>query len=64
MKLHDLRDKHVLLDVNTSCNLCNKKIQNNTVFLVYPNGNIYHSGCSPDLHIEIKTGRNFENFDY
>ena len=64
MKLHELRDKHVLLDVNTSCGLCNKKIQNNTVFLVYPNGNIYHSGCSPDLHIEIKTGRNFENFDY
>ena len=64
MKLYELRDKHVLLDINTSCHLCNKKIQNNTVFLVYPNGHIYHSGCSPDLHIEIKTGRNFENFDY
>ena len=64
MKLYELRDKHVLLDINTSCYLCNKKIQNNTVFLVYPNGHIYHSGCSPDLHIEIKTGRNFENFDY
>ena len=64
LKLYDLRDKHVLLDINTSCYLCNKKIQNNTVFLVYPNGHIYHSRCSPDLHIEIKTGRNFENFDY
>lgn len=64
MKLHELKDKHVLLDINTSCYLCNKKIQNNTVFLVYPNGHIYHSRCSPDLHIEIKTGRNFENFDY
>ena len=64
MKLHELRDKHVFLDINTSCYLCNKKIQNNTVFLVYPNGHIYHSRCSPDLHIEIKTGRNFENFDY
>jgi hypothetical protein len=64
LKLYDLRDKHVLLDTNTSCYLCNKKIQNNTVFLVYPNGHIYHSRCSPDLHIEIKTGRNFENFDY
>ena len=64
MKLYELRDKHVLLDINTSCYLCNKKIQNNTVFLVYPNGHIYHSGCSPDLHIEIKTGRNFENFNY
>ena len=64
MKLYELRDKHVLLDINTSCYLCNKKIQNNTVFIVYPNGHIYHSGCSPDLHIEIKTGRNFENFDY
>ena len=64
MKLCELKDKHVLLDINTSCYLCNKKIQNNTVFIVYPNGHIYHSGCSPDLHIEIKTGRNFENFDY
>ena len=64
LKLYELRDKHVLLDINTSCYLCNKKIQNNTVFLVYPNGHIYHSRCSPDLHIEIKTGRNFENFDY
>ena len=64
LKLYELRDKHVLLDINTSCYLCNKKIQNNTVFLVYPNGHIYHSRCSPDLHIEIKTGRNFENFNY
>ncbi len=64
MKLSELKDKHVFLDINSSCYLCNKKIQNNTVFLVYPNGHIYHSGCSPDLHIEIKTGRNFENFDY
>ena len=64
LKLYELRDKHVLLDINTSCYLCNKKIQNNTVFLVYPNGHIYHSRCSPDLHIEIKTGRNFVNFDY
>ena len=64
LKLHELKDKHVLLDINTSCYLCHKKIQNNTVFLVYPNGHIYHSRCSPDLHIEIKTGRNFENFDY
>ena len=56
MKLCELKDKHVLLDINTSCYLCNKKIQNNTVFIVYPNGHIYHSGCSPDLHIEIKTG--------
>ena len=37
MKLYELRDKHVLLDINTSCYLCNKKIQNNTVFLDYPN---------------------------
>ena len=64
LKLYDLRDKHVVLDMNTSCYLCNKKIPSNTVFVVYPNGHIYHSRCSPDLHIEIKTGRNFENFDY
>ena len=64
LKLYELRDKHVLLDNESNCYLCKKKIQNNTVFLVYPNGHIYHSRCSPDLHIEIKTGRNFENFDY
>ena len=64
LKLYELRDKHVLLDINTSCYLCNKKIQNNTVFLVYPNGHIYHSRCSPDLYLEIKTGKNFKNFDY
>ena len=63
-KLYDLRDKHILLDSNSSCYLCGKKITNNTQFLVYPNGHIYHSKCSPDLHLEIKTGKNFQNFDY
>ena len=63
-KLYDLRDKHVSLDINSSCYLCGKKITNNTQFLVYPNGHIYHSRCSPDLHLEIKTGKNFQNFDY
>ena len=63
-KLYELRDKHVSLDINSSCFLCGKKITNNTQFLVYPNGHIYHSRCSPDLHLEIKTGKNFQNFDY
>ena len=63
-KLYDLRDKHVSLDINSSCYLCGKKITNNTQFLVYPNGHIYHNKCSPDLHLEIKTGKNFQNFDY
>ena len=63
-KLYELRDKHVSLDINSSCFLCGKKITNNTQFLVYPNGHIYHSRCSPDLHTEIKTGKNFKNFDY
>ena len=63
-KLYDLRDKHILLDSNSCCYLCGKKITNNTQFLVYPNGHIYHSKCSPDLHLEIKTGKNFQNFDY
>ena len=64
MKLYELRDKHISLDVNSTCFLCGKKITNNTQFLVYPNGHIYHSRCSPDLHLEIKTGKNFQNFDY
>jgi hypothetical protein len=63
-KLYELRDKHIALDVNSSCYLCGKKITNNTQFLVYPNGHIYHSRCSPDLYLEIKTGKNFKNFDY
>ena len=63
-KLYELRDKHVALDINSSCFLCGKKITNNTQFLVYPNGHIYHSRCSPDLYTEIKTGKNFKNFDY
>ena len=63
-KLYELRDKHILLDPNSCCYLCGKKITNNTQFLVYPNGHIYHSKCSPDLHLEIKTGKNFQNFDY
>ena len=63
-KLYELRDKHVALDINSSCFLCGKKITNNTQFLVYPNGHIYHSRCSPDLYTEVKTGKNFKNFDY
>ena len=63
-KLFEIRDKHVALDINSSCFLCGKKITNNTQFLIYPNGHIYHSRCSPDLHLEIKTGKNFQNFDY
>ena len=63
-KLYELRDKHVALDINSSCFLCGKKITNNTQFLIYPNGHIYHSRCSPDLYTEIKTGKNFKNFDY
>ena len=64
MKLYELRDKHISLDINSTCCLCGKKVTNNTQFLVYPNGHIYHSRCSPDLHLEIKTGKNFQNFDY
>ena len=63
-KLYELRDKHVSLDINSCCYLCGKKITNNTQFLVYPNGHIYHIRCSPDLHLEAKTGKNFKNFDY
>ena len=63
-KLYELRDKYVSLDINSSCYLCGKKITNNTQFLVYPNGHIYHSRCSPDLNLEVKTGKNFKNFDY
>ena len=63
-KLYEIRDKHVALDINSSCYLCGKKITNNTQFLIYPNGHIYHSRCSPDLNLEIKTGKNFKNFDY
>ena len=63
-KLYEIRDKHVALDINSSCFLCGKKITNNTQFLIYPNGHIYHSRCSPDLNLEIKTGKNFKNFDY
>ena len=64
MKLYELKDKHVSLDVNSNCYLCGKKILTNTMFLVYPNGHIYHNKCATDLHSEPKTGRNFKNFDY
>jgi hypothetical protein len=63
-QLYELRDKHVSLDVSTCCNLCGKKIVNNTQLMIYPNGHIYHAKCSPDEHLEIKTGKNFKNFDY
>ena len=63
-QLFELRDKHVALDVNSCCYLCGKKIVNNTQLLIYPNGHIYHAKCSPDLNLEIKTGKNFKNFDY
>ena len=63
-QLLDLRDKHISLDVNSSCYLCGKKITNNTPLMIYPNGHVYHAKCSPDLHLEIKTGKNFKNFDY
>jgi len=63
-QLFELRDKHVSLDVNSSCYLCGKKIANNTQLMIYPNGHIYHAKCSPDLNLEIKTGKNFKNFDY
>ena len=60
-QLYELRDKHVSLDVGTCCNLCGKKIVNNTQLMIYPNGHIYHAKCSPDEHLEIKTGKNFKN---
>ena len=63
-QLFELRDKHVTLDVTSCCYLCGKKIVNNTQLLIYPNGHIYHAKCSPDLSLEIKTGKNFKNFDY
>ena len=63
-QLFELRDRHVTLDVNSCCYLCGKKIVNNTQLLIYPNGHIYHAKCSPDLCLEIKTGKNFKNFDY
>ena len=63
-QLFELRDKHVSLDVNVCCNLCGKKIVNNTQLIIYPNGHIYHAKCSPDEYLEVKTGKNFKNFDY
>ena len=63
-QLYELRDKHIQLDVNSCCYLCGKKIVNNTQLMIYPNGHIYHAKCSPDIHLEIKTGKNFKNFDY
>ena len=63
-QLFELRDKHVTLGVTSCCYLCGKKIVNNTQLLIYPNGHIYHAKCSPDLSLEIKTGKNFKNFDY
>ena len=63
-KLCDLREKSININSDTSCFLCGKKITNNTQFHIYPNGHIYHSTCSPDLYLEIKTGKNFKNFDY
>ena len=63
-QLFELRDKHIALDVNSCCYLCGKKIVNNTQLMIYPNGHIYHAKCSPDINLEIKTGKNFKNFDY
>ena len=63
-QLFELRDRHVTLDGNSGCYLCGKKLENNTQLLIYPNGHVYHAKCSPDLCLEIKTGKNFKNFDY
>ena len=51
---YDLKQKHVQIDSDTSCDLCKKTI-GSTIFVVYPNLKVYHSKCAPNIHIDPST---------
>ena len=46
-ELAECRNKNVVIDNDTFCELCRKKI-GTTIFVVYPNMKIYHSKCAPN----------------
>ena len=52
---YDLKQKYVIMDSDSTCSLCKKKI-GSTIFVVYPNLKVYHSKCAPNMHIDPKTG--------
>lgn len=54
----DAKDKCVIIENDTTCELCRKKI-GNTIFVVYPNMKIYHSKCAVNMSICPTTGVDF-----
>lgn len=46
-ELADCKNKNVVIDNDTICELCRKKI-GTTIFVIYPNMKIYHSKCAPN----------------
>lgn len=42
------------IGIETTCCLCNKRI-GSTIFMVYPNQNIYHTKCAPNPNVCPKT---------
>ncbi len=54
----DGKDKCVVIENETVCELCRKKI-GNTIFVVYPNKKIYHSKCATNMSICPTTGVDF-----
>ena len=54
----DFKKKHILVNSDKICGLCNKKI-GNMLFVVYPNLKIYHSRCIQNISIDPVTGVDF-----
>ena len=55
---YEFKKKCVIMDTNTVCKLCHKKI-GSTVFVVYPDKGVYHSKCALNNNIDPKSGIDF-----
>jgi hypothetical protein len=62
-ELYETKDKGVIIDTNTVCDLCKKKIGSN-IFVFYPNMRIYHSNCVNNYNICPVTGIDFNKRNY
>ena len=62
-ELNETKDKGVIIDTNTECDLCKKKIGSN-IFVFYPNMRIYHSNCVNNYNICPVTGIDFNKRNY
>ena len=60
---YKFKKEHVTIDSDKVCDLCQKKI-GSTIFAVYPNLNVYHSKCAPNINIDPKTGMDFSKTNY